>query len=108
MVKRGVNVKHKKEVDIFENIILKIPTIEKCDYLRSTEKESVFEIETQDGNMFCVILHFLPHGYPKQIKDLKWQTSESEYHMVMAPYISDKADAVCKEKKIGYVDATAP
>lgn len=35
---------------------------------------------------------------------LKWQIAESEYHIVIAPYISDKADAVCKEKKIGYVD----
>ncbi|MEG0591237.1 MAG: type IV toxin-antitoxin system AbiEi family antitoxin [Lachnospiraceae bacterium] len=98
-------MKHKKEMDTFENIILKIPMIEKCDYLSGTEKEAVFEVETQDGCEFCVILHFLLHGYPKQIKDLNCQMSEGGYHMVMAPYISDKADAVCKEKKIGYVDA---
>ncbi|MDD3184560.1 MAG: type IV toxin-antitoxin system AbiEi family antitoxin [Anaerostipes sp.] len=98
-------MKRRKELNSFENIILRVPTIEKCDYLRSTEKEAVFEVETQDGNAFCVILHFLLNGYPKQIKELKWKISENEYHMVIAPYISDKSDAACKARKIGYVDA---
>lgn len=98
-------MKHQKEIELFQKIILKVPIIEKCDYVKSIEKEVVFKIQMEDGNSFDVILHIMKAGYPKQIQILFEQISEKGYHIVAAPFISESSEKICRNQNVGYIDA---
>lgn len=103
-MKWGVKVKNGKEIDLFEEMMLNIPVVEKCDFQETVGKEALFEIEMSDGREFDVMLHFMEEGYPKQIQNLAKQITDDRYHMIAAAYISKISDKICKEKNIGYLD----
>lgn len=48
MVKRGIKMKN-KAYENFLDIILKVPTVEKCDLINKLDKEITVDIELQDG-----------------------------------------------------------
>lgn len=105
MVKVVIKVKSIKQLELFEEIMLNIPIVEKCDYRKESAKETVFEIEIENGDEFCITLHFLKEGYPKQIQNLVNQIEGAGYHVVAAPYVSDASGKLCRKRNVGYIDA---
>lgn len=59
-----------KAYENFLDIILKVPTVEKCDLINKLDKEITVDIELQDGFSFITTIHLLKNGYPKQISEL--------------------------------------
>ena len=93
-----------KAYENFLDIILKVPTVEKCDLINKLDKEITVDIELQDGFSFITTIHLLKNGYPKQISALSTHLNDVGYHIVAAPFISNGAEDVCRSMNIGYID----
>lgn len=93
-----------KAYENFLDIILKVPTVEKCDLINKLDKEITVDIELQDGFSFITTIHLLKNGYPKQISELSTHLNDVGYHIVAAPFISNGAEDVCRSMNIGYID----
>ena len=52
-----------KAYENFLDIILKVPTVEKCDLINKLDKEITVDIELQDGFSFITTIHLLKNGY---------------------------------------------
>lgn len=48
-----------KAYENFLDIILKVPTVEKCDLINKLDKEITVDIELQDGFSFITTIHLL-------------------------------------------------
>lgn len=104
-MKRGVKVKRQEVVESFKQLMLHIPTVEKCDFRDKSDNNVIFEIEIQDGYEFLVTLHFVKNGFPKQIQSHGEQITGEGYHLIAAPYISETSEDICDKFNLGYIDA---
>lgn len=87
--------------------LLRIPAIDNCEVISTTEQGFRILIQFGDGlekTAFVFVLReALPRDIKKTVVDLQ-NGNEEIYGILMAPYISDQSEKLCIESGFGYVD----
>ncbi len=90
------------EMDYMSNKFLSLPNVQKYEVVSRQDKKFVSEIEMDDGYLFRVTGMLLERIYPGTIMGIL--SANEEVSVVIAPYISERTAAICKDKGIGYFD----
>lgn len=96
-----------KEKELVAQKLLNIPIIENCEFIGSTTEGFSLLIELQDGSNLSLFARVLHYAYPKQVTmaiDSFQKTDRNEYLIIVAPYISETTDVLCKQRQVGYFD----
>ena len=106
MLKRGDLVKSTiyTAESVIENILSDIPNIEAIRVKERYKNGFVISFIMDDNNQKKIRILWLDHAFPKNVVNVLESNPSDDYRIVMAPYISEDAAKICKDKGVGYCD----
>lgn len=101
-----VKVNFVREKEIISKLFLEIPVVNNCYVTHTTDKGFISCIEMDYGYEFKIFVHVLKSSFPAEVRKLmdELYNVNSNYNMIIAPYISDETANICKKFNVGYID----
>lgn len=99
--------KHYKEKQILKERLLKVPIIDACEIYDEDDRSFKAEIIFDYGITVRVNAIVLKRAMPLQVNEIvEWKNRQydSLYHIIIAPYISDRTAKICEDNGLGYCD----
>ena len=99
-----------KEYELLSTSLLKIPVIERCDYLRDKKDGFLTYIVFKDASTVNLDVTVLSRAFPSIINEIINRQKhenlnlENSYSIIIAPYISAESARQCERLGIGYMD----
>lgn len=89
---------------VIEKILSDIPSIEGICIKERNQNGFTVSFVMDDNNPKEIRILWLDHAFPKKVINMLESESSDGYRVIMAPYISEEAANICKEKGVGYCD----
>lgn len=89
---------------VIEKILSDIPSIEGIRIKDRNKNGFVISFIMDDNNHKEIRILWLDHAFPKNVVNTLDSDLSDDYRIIMAPYISDDAAKICKDKGVGYCD----
>lgn len=110
LVKVGLKMKniYANEIEITNEKIRSVPIVKKCRLKATTKEGFIMDIDLKDGFSFSIHSYVLQNAYPKQIQEVIDRKDEnrfnSEYKLIIAPFVTEASARLCEKSNIGFLD----
>ena len=109
MVKGEFIVKrnYKNPKDTIYQCFLKLPIVENCRPYSEGQSDCDLMIRFKAGKEKRIRVEILEHAYPKHVSialERFRQYPSEAYNLIFAPFISEEAAQLCRQKQVGYID----
>jgi hypothetical protein len=96
---------YSKEFELINRSLKRVPAIARCIYLHDKIHGFFILLVFHDTTQTTLDVTVLSTAYPSNIRELVVsQSQESNYPVIVAPYVSKESAAVCAHHNIGYFD----
>ncbi|MGL4484294.1 MAG: type IV toxin-antitoxin system AbiEi family antitoxin [Anaerovoracaceae bacterium] len=99
-------MKYQKEISLIKKIFLEIPVVESLVVIKSKESIIYCNAVFHDGEALEITAIVMIDAEPARISKVLAEKEKDRigYTIIVAPYISEASNQLCKDKNVGFVD----